>query len=71
MDPKAVIAFHTASAYTASSASPQRSTGQVDIHTGSWQHDEEQGRMVEAVDGVTVIKHQIDTHRVALAPPLL
>ena len=42
-------------------------TGAVDIHTGTWQHDEEQARLVQDIPCVRVAVHDYQSHRVALA----
>lgn len=42
-------------------------TGDVQVHTGSWEHDAYQAQLVEHFDSVAVTKHGIDSHRLALA----
>jgi len=42
-------------------------TGDVQVHTGSWEHDSYQAQLVEHFNSVAVTKHGIDSHRLALA----
>ena len=43
-----------------------RCAGRVDVHTGTWKHDEDQAAWVAGLPGVTITRHPADTHRVAL-----
>eukprot|EP00667_Euglena_gracilis_P004228 EG_transcript_4248 len=45
----------------------RRCPGRVMIHTGTWQHDEDQAKLVGHLPNVELVVHDIDTHRVALA----
>jgi len=44
-----------------------RSRGRITLHTGAWEHDEAQARLLADQPNVAVVVHPEDTHRVALA----
>lgn len=46
---------------------PTRSRGRITLHTGAWEHDEAQARLLADRPNVAVVVHPEDTHRVALA----
>jgi len=46
---------------------PTRSRGRITLHTGAWEHDEAQARLLADQPNVAVVVHPEDTHRVALA----